>query len=184
RRRFARKSPRGLRRQFVWAGAVALTLAVSALAAPPIRIAVAKNRAAANARAAALADLNAVQELELARRTGTAEFALAASRLTTALDHLRGRDSLYAEGLIALGSGGFQSACAHFDKLRTADSLDAMAWYGLGDCQALDSAVLRDPKSPSAWRFRTSWAAAANAYVHAATLAPRTNRALTFVMLA
>ena len=46
---------RGVRRPFIWAGAIALALAVSALAAPPIRTAVAKNRAAANARAAALA---------------------------------------------------------------------------------------------------------------------------------
>jgi hypothetical protein len=47
----------------------------------------------------------------------------------------------------------------------------------------MDSAVMRDPKSPSGWRFRTSWASAANAYVRAATLGPATNRALKYGML-
>ena len=183
RRRFVARGARGMRRPFVWAGAAALALAVSALAAPPIRTAVAKNRAAANARAAALAEVKTVQEMELGRQLGTVDFAVAASRLVNARTHLQGRDSLYAEGLIALGSGAYQNACIRFDRLRATDSLDALAWYGLGDCQAMDSAVVRDPRSPSGWRFRTSWAAAANAYVHAATLSRSTNRALTFGML-
>jgi hypothetical protein len=42
---------------------------------------------------------------------------------------------------------------------------------------------VRDARSPSGWRFRTSWSAAANAYIRAATLAQPTNRALTFSML-
>jgi tetratricopeptide (TPR) repeat protein len=183
RRRLARKGARGMRRPFIWAGAVALALTVSALAAPPIRTAVAKSRAAANARAAALAEMKTVQDLELGRQVGTEAFALAAANLGKQVASLHGRDSLYAEGLIALGRGAFQNACASFDRLRAADSLDALAWYGLGDCQALDSAVVRDAKSPSGLRFRTSWAAAANAYVRAATLAPATNRALRYGML-
>jgi len=178
-----RVSARGARRPFIWAGAIALALAVSALAAPPIRTAVAKNRAAASARAAALAEMKTVQELELGRQVGTEKFALAAARLGKARASLRGRDSLYAEGLVALGNGEYQIACANFGRLRTTDSLDALAWYGLGDCQAMDSAVVRDQKSPSGWRFRTSWASAANAYVHAATLAPATNHALKYRML-
>ncbi len=178
-----RVTTRGVRRPFVWAGAIALALAVSALAAPPIRTAVAKNRAAASARAAALAEVRTVQELELGRQIGTEPFALAAARLGKVRAILRGRDSLYAEGLIALGNGEYQNACASFGRLRTTDSLDALAWYGLGDCQAMDSAVVHDPKSPSGWRFRTSWASAANAYVHAATLAPATNHALKYRML-
>ncbi len=179
-----RVTTRGVRRPFIWAGALALALAVSALAAPPIRTAVAKNRAAANAHAEALADVRAVQELELAREVGTEGFALAASRLVRTRGHLRGRDSLYAEALIALGSGAFQSACAHFDGLRSTDSLDALAWYGLGDCQALDSGVVRDTKSTSGWRFRTSWSTAARAYVRAAVLSQPTNRSLSYGMLA
>jgi hypothetical protein len=172
-----------MRRPFIWAGAVALALAVSALAAPPIRTAVAKNRAAANARAAALAEMKTVQEMELGRQVGTDGFALAAASLGKQIANLHGRDSLFAEGLIALGRGAFQNACASFDRMRAADSLDALAWYGLGDCQGLDSAVVRDAKSPSGLRFRTSWAAAANAYVRAATLSPATNRALRYGML-
>jgi len=170
-------------RPVLWATAAALVLAVTAVAAPPIRTAVAKNRAEANARASALADVRVVQALELGRRVGSEAFALAASRLGTTRSRLRGRDSLYAEGLIALGAGGFQAACANFDQVRARDSLDAMAWYGLGDCQALDSDVVRDSRSASGWRFRSSWSAAANAYVRAATLAPATNRSLKYAML-
>ena len=180
RRRFTRSR---VRRPFIWAGAVVLALAVSALAAPPIRTAVAKNRAAASARAAALSELKTVQDMELAHQLGTQSFALAAARLGQVRANLHGRDSLYAEGLIALGNGGFQNACANFQRVRTTDSLDALAWYGLGDCQALDSGVVHDPASPSSWRFRTSWASAANAYIHAATLAPVTNRAFKYAML-
>ena len=143
----------------------------------------AKSRAAASARATALAEVKTVQELELGRQVGTEKFALAAARLGKVRANLRGRDSLYAEGLIALGNGEYQNACTSFERLRTTDSLDALAWYGLGDCEALDSAVVRDPKSPSGLRFRTSWASAANAYVHAATLAPATNHALKYRML-
>jgi Protein kinase domain len=177
------RSPGRVRRPFVWVGAVVLVLALTALVAPPIRTAVANNRAEANARSAATDQLHSAQRLELARGIGSQEFGLAASRLVHARSHLHGRDSLYAEGFIAMGSGAYQVACAAFDRLRLTDSLDAMAWYGLGDCQALDSGVVRDPRSPSRWRFRTSWSAAAGAYVRAATLAQPTNHAVTFEML-
>jgi hypothetical protein len=174
---------RPIRRPLAWAGATVLVLALTALMTPPLRIAVANSRAETNARSAALAQMRVAQSLELEHRVGTEEFGLAVGRLSRVRSRLRGRDSLYAEGLIALGSGAYPQACANFERLRTSDSLDAMPWYGLGDCQALDSAVLADPRSPSGWRFRTSWAAAANAYTRAATLAPTTSRALTFSML-
>jgi Protein kinase domain len=181
-----RKRPRfarPVRRPLVWAGAAVLVIALTALVTPPIRTAVANSRAEANARSAATDQVRAAETLDLSHRAGTQEFGLAASRLIQARARLHGRDSVYAEGVIAIGEGAYQAACAAFDKLRSADSLDAMAWYGLGECQALDSAVLRDPKSPSGWRFRTSWSAAAKAYIRSATLAQPTNQALTFSML-
>lgn len=173
----------GWRRPAVWIGSAALVLAATALT-PPIRTVVAKSRAEASARSAAVAQVRHAQSLELAHRVGTEDFALAVSHLPGARARLRGRDSLYAEGLIGLGAGQYQAACATFGRLRTTDSLDALAWYGLGDCEALDSTVIRDARSPSGWRFRTSWSTAANAYIRAATLAQPTNRALTFAMLA
>jgi hypothetical protein len=75
-------------------GAIALALAIPALAAPPIRTAVAKNRAAASARARGMAEVGS--ELELGRQVRT-EDSLAAARLARCLN-LRGRDSLYATG--------------------------------------------------------------------------------------
>jgi tetratricopeptide (TPR) repeat protein len=175
---------RSIRRPLIWAGATVLVFALTALMTPPIRMAVANSRADASARSAALAQMRAAQDLELSRRVGTEDFGLAVSRLVHARARLRGRDSLYAEGLIAIGNGAYQSACATFERLRSADSLDAMAWYGLGDCQALDSGVVRDSKSASGWRFRTSWSAAARAYVRAATLSQPANRSLKYGMLA
>jgi tetratricopeptide (TPR) repeat protein len=167
----------------MWAGSAGLVLAMMALVTPPIRTAVANSRAEASARALAASQVRAAQSLELAHRVGTEEFSLAVSHLSKARSRLRGRDSLYAEGLIALGDGAYQSACAAFARVRAADSLDALAWYGLGDCQALDSSVVHDAHSPSSWRFRTSWSAAAAAYIRAATLSQPTNHALTFSML-
>jgi len=175
---------RSIRRPLIWAGATVLVLALTALVTPPLRTAVANSRAEASARSAALAQVRSAQNLELAHRVGTEDFGLAVSRLLRARSRLRGRDSLYAEGLIALGNGSYQSACTTFERLRTADSLDAMAWYGLGDCQALDSGVVRDTKSASGWRFRSSWSTAARAYVRAATLSQPTNRSLSYGMLA
>ncbi len=175
---------RRIRRPLVWAGAAVLAFALTALTMPPIRTAIATSRAEVSARSAALERLRGAQNLELARRVGTQDFGLAVSHLIRERSRLRGRDSLFAEGLIAIGTGAYQSACTTFEQLRSSDSLDAMAWYGLGDCQALDSGVVRDAKSPSGWRFRTSWSAAARAYVRAATLSQPANHALTYAMLA
>jgi hypothetical protein len=175
---------RPIRRPLVWAGAAVLVLALTALVTPPLRTAVANSRAEASARSAAMEQLQATAKLQLAHRIGNEDFGMAVSRLMRARLRLRGRDSAYADGLIAIGNGEFQAACATFERMRAADSLDAMAWYGLGDCQALDSAVLRDPKSVSGWRFRTSWSTAARAYIRAATLSQPANRALTYGMLA
>ena len=175
---------RPIRRPLIWVGAAVLALALTALMTPPLRTAVANSRAEASARAAAVAQVRAAETLELSHRIGTQDFGLAVSRLIHARSRLRGRDSLYAEGLIALGNGAYQTACGAFERMRAADSLDAMAWYALGDCQALDSAVVRDAKSASGWRFRTSWSSAARDYIRSATLSQPSNRALTYVMLA
>jgi len=124
------------------------------------------------------------QTLELERRVDSDRFRIASARIGEARARVHGRDSLYAEALIALGSRSFPRACDSFGRLRASDSLDALAWYGLGDCLALDSAVVRDTTSPSGWAFRTSWPAAAQAYMRAATLDPGAHRAMSYAMIA
>jgi tRNA A-37 threonylcarbamoyl transferase component Bud32/tetratricopeptide (TPR) repeat protein len=130
------------------------------------------------------AQLLLAQTLELERRLDTDQFRIATARLRASGSGLRGRDSLYADALIALGERSYKRACDSFSRLRTADSLDALAWYGLGDCLALDSLVVRDAQSPTGWSFRTSWPAAAQAYMRAAIVDPAGHRALSYSMIA
>jgi tetratricopeptide (TPR) repeat protein len=142
------------------------------------------SRAVAAEPANAFAQLRLARTIQLQRGASSDRFRVVSARLAALGRQLHGRDSLYAEATIALGEGAFQRACTQYDRLRSSDSLDALAWYGLGDCLSLDSAVVRDAKSPSGWSFRTSWPAAAHAYMRAATLDPQSHRALPYAMLA
>jgi protein kinase-like protein len=137
---------------------------------------------AANPRMAD-AQLKLAQTLELERRVDSDQFRLAAARLSTLQRQLHGRDSLLAAGAIALAGRAYPRACETFSKMRAADSLDALAWYGLGDCMSMDSAVVKDPKSPSGWSFRTSWNAAAQAYMRAIVIDPGMHRAMSYSVL-
>lgn len=126
------------------------------------------------------AQLRYAQTLELERRVDSDPFRIAVARLSANRASLHGRDSLYADALIALGASAYPRACESFDRMRQRDSLDVMAWYGLGDCNALDSVIVRDAGSPSGFRFRSGWAAAARAYMRAVTIDPSVHRALPY----
>ena len=129
------------------------------------------------------AQLRLAQTLELERRVDSDGYRLAAARLAPLRNTLHGRDSLLAAATLALAARAYPQACGAFQRMRAADSLDAMAWYGLGDCLALDSLVLTDAGSPSRLRFRTGWHTAAHAYMRAATIEPLAHRALSFALL-
>ena len=77
------------------------------------------------------------------------------------------RDQLLASGLSALGDGRFDAACEAYSRLAKGDSVDFAGWYGLGECQSLDSLVLQNTRSPSGWSFRSSYYSAAAAYLRA-----------------
>ena len=87
-----------------------------------------------------------------------------ASRALGAIDRLAPDDTLVARGVYALASGAFPDACAAYAALHARAPKDPVAWFGLGQCRMLDDAVLRDARSPSGWRFRSSYHAAALAY--------------------
>jgi tRNA A-37 threonylcarbamoyl transferase component Bud32 len=140
------------------------------------------NAVTANPRMAE-AQLRLAQTLELERRIDSDQYRLAAARLTTLRHALHGRDSLLAAATISLAGRAYPRACETFSRMRAVDSLDALAWYGLGDCLSMDSAVVKDPKSPSGWSYRTSWSAAAQAYMRAAVIEPGAHRALTYATL-
>ncbi len=88
------------------------------------------------------------------------------------------RDRLAATGLIAFFEQRFPSACAAYKELTRLDSLDFLGWYGLGECQSSDSAVVSSRSSPSSWAFRSSWHSAANAYMTALRFQPGVHEVL------
>jgi hypothetical protein len=85
---------------------------------------------------------------------------------------LRTRDSLAAIGLTALLDQRFPSACSAYAQLTRLDSLDYLGWYGLGECQAVDSTVVRNAASRSGWAFRSSWHSAVRSYMTALRVQP------------
>lgn len=93
-----------------------------------------------------------------------AEWQHAAERAAALAERLAPADAQAARALAALANGRYQEACAGYRQLVARDSLDYAAWFGLGDCQAKDDLVVRDPRSPSGWRFRSSYRGAIAAY--------------------
>ena len=123
------------------------------------------------------------QSYALARRTGNEDFRVAARQLESYRAQLHGRDSLLAEGLVAIAAGRPAAACSAYAAQLHRDTLDVLAWYGLGDCQALDSTVVRDARSPSGWRFAASYEAASRAYRRVVELSPGARRAVPFSLM-
>jgi serine/threonine-protein kinase len=101
-----------------------------------------------------------------------ARWRFAAEKAAASHNLLSRRDSLLSVALVALGGGRRDQACREWTKLTVLDSYDFAGWYGLGNCLAYDSAVARDPRSPSGFRFRSSYSQALNAYERAFRLLP------------
>lgn len=87
------------------------------------------------------------------------------------------RDSILAGALLALATGDYAQSCARYERLLRRDSTHFAEWFGLGDCLARDSVVVRDDASPSRWRFRSSYHTAAQAYTRALRMVPSMHRA-------
>jgi tRNA A-37 threonylcarbamoyl transferase component Bud32/tetratricopeptide (TPR) repeat protein len=97
----------------------------------------------------------------------------AAQRAITRSSRLSTRDSTLASALLEMSQGKFANACASYESLRaTRDSLDFAVWYGLGDCRARDTVIVRSASSPSGYRFRSSAESAITAYTKALALVP------------
>jgi tetratricopeptide (TPR) repeat protein len=140
--------------------------------------------------AATIADPNApvaklwlAESYALARQLGREEFKVASMQLSPIRTRLHGRDSLLAEGLVAIGQGRQAAACESYSQALQRDSLDVLAWYGMGNCQQYDSTVVPDKSSPSGWAFKTSHHSAARAYMRAVTLQPNAYAAFPYVAL-
>jgi tetratricopeptide (TPR) repeat protein len=103
--------------------------------------------------------------------------AAARSAATLAPGLPSARDSALAFGLLFLADSQYPQACAQYERARAQDTLEVLAWYGLGECRRLDRAVVRDVGSPTGWRFRSSYQGAVGAYQRALEIAPSLNEA-------
>ena len=81
-----------------------------------------------------------------------------------------------ADALLAIGNRDFPAACLVYGAMIGADSSSFAGWYGLGECHVRDKVVVRDPRSPTGWRFRASYHQALLAYTRAFELLPATYR--------
>ncbi|HKR09278.1 MAG TPA: serine/threonine-protein kinase [Gemmatimonadaceae bacterium] len=96
---------------------------------------------------------------------------------------LASRDRQLADALTLLGNRAFPAACEKYRAMTRADSSDFVAWYGLGECQVMDSVVVPSRASPSNWSFRSSYRAAAYAYERAIRLSPGARAVFDFEKL-
>ncbi|MFN2565075.1 MAG: serine/threonine-protein kinase [Gemmatimonadaceae bacterium] len=110
------------------------------------------------------------------RPGGGLETAIAGRRLGA-------RDELLARGMLALARGSYPDACSAYEQLRRRDSLDVLAWFGLGECNAVDSMVVLDANSRSGWRFRSSFDMAVRSFERALDLEPRLYSVISFPRL-
>lgn len=93
------------------------------------------------------------------------------------------RDRIMARALLALADHRYPAACEGYRALTQSNPGDFVGWYGLGECQAFDSTVVPSKSSPSSWRFRSSYRAAASAYTEALRIEPRAHSIFAFQRL-
>ena len=91
---------------------------------------------------------------------------------------LASADSLRLEALLAVEAGALDRACPIFERLIALDRAEFTSHYSLGRCLQVDDAVIRDPASPTGWRFRTSSHRALDSFEMAFRLHPATYRGL------
>ena len=102
----------------------------------------------------------------------------AANAANAGRTRLTAREREQVDALLDVVARRLPEACARWEALTRADTLDFAAWYGAAQCLARDPLVLRDARSPSGWRFRTSYRAALERYRRAFSLHPAVLRAL------
>jgi DNA-binding SARP family transcriptional activator/tetratricopeptide (TPR) repeat protein len=105
----------------------------------------------------------------------TEDWRLHAIRARAGADRLEGIDKLLAAGIASLSEQRFTEACTNYRQALGQDSTSFNAWYGLSECLARDSTVIRDPRSPSGWSFATSYEEAIRAHMRALHLVPSFN---------
>ncbi len=120
----------------------------------------------------AVAQLRLAETASWRRPEDDRSWTVNAGRAVALREELRERDALRAEALLAFGRGEFEVACERYRALVRSDTLDATAWFGLGGCLRTDDLVVPDRRSPSGWRFRSSWHSAGMAFLRALEIEP------------
>jgi tetratricopeptide (TPR) repeat protein len=108
-----------------------------------------------------------------------ATWSYAAERAAAGREQLSVRDRTLVAALVALGRGDMNRACNLWRSLTHTEPRDFTGWYGLATCLGRDEAVVRDPASPSKWRFRSSYREALSAYQRAFILLPSMHKAFS-----
>lgn len=85
-------------------------------------------------------------------------------------------DAIAAEALQHLAEQRYPEACSAYARLLARDSTSFDALFGLGECRLQDDVVVRDERSPTKFRFRSSFAAAQRYYDRALRATPLTLR--------
>jgi tRNA A-37 threonylcarbamoyl transferase component Bud32/tetratricopeptide (TPR) repeat protein len=101
----------------------------------------------------------------------------AAERAAAGRPRLSGRDRRISDAVLASARGDVAGACRIWEALTGEDPHDFVVWYGLATCLRRDNAVVRDGRSPTRWRFRSSYHQALNAYQRAYVLLPSIHKA-------
>jgi len=117
-------------------------------------------------------------QVRLWNRQPQATWRSAAERAAAGRERLSPRSQLLSDALVALARGEVVRACAGWEQLTRQERHDFASWYGWSTCLLGDSAVVRDNRSPSRWRFRTSHNQALKAYQRALELLPSIHRSL------
>ena len=108
----------------------------------------------------------------------TATWKYAAQAAAAGRPQLPESDQAKSDALSALANGDRPRACALWDALTRREPFAFSAWYGAADCLARDKIVLRDPNSPSGWKFRSGYHSSLSRYRRAFALRPAVLNAL------
>jgi serine/threonine protein kinase len=111
-------------------------------------------------------------------RTPRATWLSHAERAVGDSTRLADRDRRLALALTLLGRDETEAACQILGRLAGRDQHDFAAWYAWATCLRRDETVVRDRRSASGWRFRSSRHAALLAYQRAFVLLPSIHRSV------
>jgi protein kinase-like protein len=120
-----------------------------------------------------------VAQVRFWKDTVTATWRSSAERSAVGRVRLARRDQTLSDALVAQGHGDVVGACAAWQRLTAGQPNEFVGWYSLATCLRRDNAVLHDPRSPSTWRFRTSYYRATRAYQRAFLLWPLVHKGMS-----